>query len=427
MPSQTQDRLPPGFNQLAWSNLAAQSAEQIALAAIPIVAVLALGAGAGATGLLQTAATLPFLLLSIPAGILTDRMSRRRLMAWSESLRVVSLVAILVLFAFDLVTWPTLAVLGFLGACGTVVYSVATPALVPALVPPAALGAANGRIELARTVAYAGGPALAGALVGWSGAGVAFTLAAILSTGAVLMLAGLNEPPRPVLPRRHPVKDLIEGAQFSFRHHLLVPVFVTQALFNTAFFMMFAVYVPYAVRHLGLSASEVGATMAAYGIGMIVGALLAPRVLRLLPFGAVTALGPVAGLTSSLVMVLTIFVPSGLLAGLAFFLIGVGPILWVISTTTLRQAITPSGSVGQGFSNQQHIGAGLQAGGCRAWCAGRRALRRGDLSLCGRGWVRAAGGRHPDIAGREARPATGNGRVEAERQPFSRFAASSAK
>ena len=37
--------LPPTFNRLAWSNLAAQSAEQVALAAAPIVAVLTLGAG----------------------------------------------------------------------------------------------------------------------------------------------------------------------------------------------------------------------------------------------------------------------------------------------------------------------------------------------------------------------------------------------
>ncbi len=48
-------RLPPTFNRLAWSNLAAQSAEQIALAAAPIVAVLLLGVGEGQTGLLQTA------------------------------------------------------------------------------------------------------------------------------------------------------------------------------------------------------------------------------------------------------------------------------------------------------------------------------------------------------------------------------------
>src|SRR5262249_32852298 len=62
--------LPPAFNRLAWSNLAAQSAEQVGLAAAPIVAVLALGAGAGETGILQTAQTLPFLLLAIPLGVL---------------------------------------------------------------------------------------------------------------------------------------------------------------------------------------------------------------------------------------------------------------------------------------------------------------------------------------------------------------------
>src|SRR4051794_18659359 len=48
----TPPHLPPTFNRLAWSNLAAQSAEQIALAAAPIVAVLLLGVGEGQTGML---------------------------------------------------------------------------------------------------------------------------------------------------------------------------------------------------------------------------------------------------------------------------------------------------------------------------------------------------------------------------------------
>ncbi|HEY3540669.1 MAG TPA: MFS transporter, partial [Trinickia sp.] len=62
-------RLSPAFHRLAWSNLAAQSAEQIGLAATPLVAVFALGAGAGQTGWLQTAQTLPFLLLSMLLGV----------------------------------------------------------------------------------------------------------------------------------------------------------------------------------------------------------------------------------------------------------------------------------------------------------------------------------------------------------------------
>ena len=55
MPEFRNSSLPATFNRLAWSNLAAQSAEQIALAAAPIVAVLLLGVGEGQTGLLQTA------------------------------------------------------------------------------------------------------------------------------------------------------------------------------------------------------------------------------------------------------------------------------------------------------------------------------------------------------------------------------------
>jgi predicted MFS family arabinose efflux permease len=339
--------LPAAFNRLAWSNLAAQSAEQVGLAAAPIVAVLALGAGAGATGLLQTAQTLPFLLLSIPAGFLADRMSRRRLMAAAEAVRALSLVVVLTLAGLGLLTWPLLALLGFAGACGTVAYSVAAPALVPALVPQAALAAANGRIELARTIAFAAGPALAGALVGWTGAAPAFAVAAALSLCAVFLLAGLREPPRPKLPPRHPLEDLREGAAFVFRHKLLRPVFATQIVFNTAFFILQAVYVPYAVDRLGLSAAAVGATLAVYGIGMVAGALLAARVMRALPFGTVIAIGPLAGLAAALAMVLTIWVPIAALTGLSFFLMGIGPILWVISTTTLRQLVTPPALLGR--------------------------------------------------------------------------------
>ena len=151
-------RLPPTFNRLAWSNLAAQSAEQVALAAAPIVAVLLLGVGEGQTGLLQTALTLPFILFAIPAGLLTDRISRRRLMAGSEALRAAALLGILILIWLDLLTLPLLALAGFVAVCGTVAYSVAAPALVPSLVSPDQLPAANARIELARTIAFASGP-----------------------------------------------------------------------------------------------------------------------------------------------------------------------------------------------------------------------------------------------------------------------------
>jgi predicted MFS family arabinose efflux permease len=343
----TPPRLPATFNRLAWSNLAAQSAEQIALAAAPIVAVLTLGVAEGQTGLLQTALTLPFVLFAIPAGLLADRISRRALMAGAEALRAAALATVVLLIAIGALGLPLLALLGFAAVCGTVVYSVAAPALVPSLVGSELLPAANARIELARTIAFASGPAVGGALVGWLGASPAFGVAAVLSAVAVVLLSGVYEPARATTPQRHPLQDIREGAAFVFHHPLLRPVFVTQFVFNTGWFLQLSVFVPYAVHHLGLSATGVGVVLAMYGVGMVIGALMATRVMRRLAFGTVVGLGPVTGFVASIVMALTVWVPAAWLAALSFFLLGVGPILWVISTTTLRQSVTPPRLLGR--------------------------------------------------------------------------------
>ena len=347
MSSQSHSRLPASFHRLSWSNLAAQSAEQIGLAASPIVAVLALGAAEGESGILQTMQTLPFLLLSFPAGVLADRTSRRRLMVIAESVRAVSLLAVLVLAEFHALTLLLLAVLGFIGAAGTVAYGVSAPSLIPALVKPDQLAAANGRLELARTAAFTGGPALGGALVGWLGVVPAFAVAAALSLCAVALFAGLKEPPQPKLPPRHALHDLREGAGFVWSHALLRPMLLTAVVFNSSPFVVMAVYAPYAVHHIGLNATEIGLTLATQGAGMIVGALSAARLARAIPFGVMISLGPCSGATALALMTLTIWVPSFALTMAAFFFLGLGPILWMIGTATLRQTVTPGHMLGR--------------------------------------------------------------------------------
>ena len=338
--------LPSGFSRLAWSNLAAQSAEQIALAAAPIVAVLMLGAGEAETGLLQTALTLPFLVFAIPAGGLADRVPRRLLMAGAEAVRAVSLMALVALIQFGALTLHLMGAIGFVAVCGTIAFSVAAPSIIPALVPPSALPVANARIELARTAAFTAGPALGGILVGWTGGETAFAFAAVLSVLAVVLLAGLHEPPRQIV-KRHIVHDIIEGAAFVFRSPLLAPIFVCQLIYNTAYFLTMAIYVPYAVHDLGLTASQVGITLGMSGGGMIVGALLAPRIMARVPFGTMIAAGPIGGVTGSVLLAMTAFFPSPWLAGFSFFVIGSCSILWVISTTILRQTIVPHHLLGR--------------------------------------------------------------------------------
>jgi predicted MFS family arabinose efflux permease len=339
--------LPRPFVSLAWSNLAAQSAEQLSLAATPIVAVLALDAGPGEIGALATVQTLPFLLLSIPLGLLADRRSRRTLMVAAETLRALSLLGLLALVLLAQVSIVGLALLGFVGAVGTVGFSVAAPSLVPALVPREALAQANGRLELARSAAFAAGPALAGALVGWAGASAAFTIAAMLSVTAVGLLWRIVEPARELAAPRHPLLELQDGARLVWHHELLRPILLTAVAWNISWFVLQAAYVPYAVRALGLSASGVGMTLACYGVGMVLGALLAPRIVGAMPFGRAIQFGPAMSVLASLTIVATLVLPAAALAGFGFFLFGAGPIIWTITSTTLRQTVTPSAMLGR--------------------------------------------------------------------------------
>lgn len=342
--------LPLAFRRLAASNLAAQLSEQMALAAAPLVAVLALGATAAQTGTLQAAQTLPFLLLSMPAGVLADRMSRKALMTAAECVRAASLLGLLALLWMGGLNLAWLAALGFLGAVGTVAYNVSAPALLPRLVPASELASANRWLELARSSAFAAGPAAGGALVGWMGAPIAYVLATTLSLLAAALLAGL---PRDGSAgsgnpaRRHPLTELREGAAFVATHPLLRPVLITAVFFNTAWFVLQAVYVVYAIDRLGLSATGVGITLGVYGGGMLAGALAAPWLARRLSFGAMIAAGPLSALAASGLLLLTLAYPSGVAAAAGFFLFGAGPILWTITTTTLRQAVTPNALLGR--------------------------------------------------------------------------------
>ncbi|HWV25476.1 MAG TPA: MFS transporter [Thermomicrobiales bacterium] len=370
---------PRAFHRLAFSTLFAQSAEQIGLAATSIVAVLVLGTGASGAALLQATLTLPFLLFALPLGVLADRRSRSRLMATGEVVRFASLSAIFVLLVFGKLTMPLLALIGFLGAIGTVAYTVTAPSLVPSLVDRTRLLAANGRIELIRSLAYAGGPAIAGLLVGWTGARWAFGVAIIFSATAAVALRGIPDRRQITRSSRRPLDDIRQGIQFLWTNTLLRPILLTAVLFNLAWFCLQGIYVSYAISELGHSSTQVGIVLGSYGAGMLLGALLAPIVTTALPFGRVILIGPLSGATAAIVMLGTLWSPFIGIPMATYLLLGAGPILWTISTTTLRQAITPDDLLGRvsavltmSTAGARPLGAGIGAliaiAGGPQWC-----------------------------------------------------------
>jgi predicted MFS family arabinose efflux permease len=118
-------------------------------------------------------------------------------------------------------------------------------------------------------------------------------------------------------------------------------------VWNIAWFVLQAAYVPYAMRRLGMSADTVGFTLGCYGGGMLIGAVLATRATRVLPFGAAVLLGPLMSVLAAGAMLATLWWPTASLAALSFVLFGAGPLVWTVTTTTLRQTLVPTRVLGQ--------------------------------------------------------------------------------
>lgn len=316
---------------------------------LPLVALERLGAGPAQLGFLATARYSPFLLLSIPIGLWVDRRHRRPTLvaANAASAGLVALVPLLA--ALDLLAMAHLYVVAFLVGTMAVVLEVGYFAFVPAVAGGREnLVDANSKIVGSMSAAQAGGPGVAGLLIGWLGATAAMVVDAVSFLCAAVGIAGT----RPVedLPseRRDWRSELREGAAVAFSGPYLRTCAKVAATYNFCVTAILVCFVPYATQDLGLGATALGVLLACSGVGAVLSAATAPRVGARLGYGRAFTLGV---LLSSGTPFLIAGPGSDALgtAALAvvWFVGGFGLALGNVHVTALRQATTPRRLLGR--------------------------------------------------------------------------------
>ncbi|WP_188970115.1 MFS transporter [Neoroseomonas lacus] len=343
--------LPNPLNRLTAAALGLHGADQLAMAALPLTAVLALGAGPGLVGALLAAQAAAWLAFSLPAGLLVDRLARTGLL---RAATLIAAAGIAGAVPAALAGWTVpLGVATFIAACGTVLFVLTAGSLVPELAPRDRLAAANGRLELARATASLAAPPLAGLLAAWGAPVAAYGLAGPAALLAFIAARCLPRRPAPVVTARPAIRaQLAEGARFVLHQPLLRGIFGCALAWNFAFFALLAAVVPFALGPLGLDPARLGLAQAGYGAGMILGAALAARIQARFGPNAVLLAGPGLSLATP---ALLLAAPSGsvVLPFLALFLVGFGPMMWLICQTGIRQIVTPPAMLGR-------VGAVLQ-------------------------------------------------------------------
>jgi MFS family permease len=237
---------------------------------------------------------LPYLLFGLIIGAGVDRVDRRRLMIFVDTVQALVIFSIPLLAMLDLLSLWWVYAVGFVSSTLWVCFNTAEFAALPSLVSKDDLVAANGRLQASYSAATVAGPLLAGLLMALVPVYTVLVFDAFSFLVSVLCLTLIRSSFKADVPGRRESgslrRDIGEGLSCVLGHPVLRSVAIMMALVNCVGFTVYAQLVLFAKERLGATDSQVGFLYAAGSVGMIALALAAAPLRRRLPFSKV-ALG----------------------------------------------------------------------------------------------------------------------------------------
>jgi MFS family permease len=338
------------FHLLLLGQATSQLGTQVSGVAVPLLAVLTLGASPFQLGLVTAAGTLAFAAIGLPAGAWVDRWPRRPILITSDLARTALLLTIPVASLFGILTLTQLIVVSLLVGAARVFFDVGYQSYLPTVTGTGRLLGANSAIETVRAGGQVAGPGIGGWLVSLIGAAnVVLLQAATFAVSAVSLLAiRTPEPETPVVADRPRLRvQVAEGLRFVARTPLLRATAITSAAGNLAFAIASAVTVVFMVRTLGLSATGVGVVVAIGSVSVMAGAAATPRLAR--TFGSARIIWLSLAVSGPVGLLVPLARPGWLVA---LLIIGtaageLGQIVYAIANVTLRQLLVPPHVLGR--------------------------------------------------------------------------------
>jgi MFS family permease len=397
------------YRRLWTSILISSFGGQVTMLALPLTAAVLLHATPTQMGVLTFIEIVPFLLFSLPSGVLLDRVRKMPVYVVGETTLAFAVASVPLAWALDVLTMGWLYAVGFvLGTIYTVAGSAAQIVLTQ-VVSRDRLVEAHAKNALASSGAEVAGPGVAGVLIKLVGAPLALLVDAVLLIVSAAILRGVevNEVRKP-RPDANFWQDLKAGVDFVRRHRLLVALAASVGGWQMCHQAALVVTILFATRTLGLSEQAVGLSYVGLGVGTVTASLFGRRISAWIGPGPSLVLGIVACGLGWLALSLAPANAFGVAVfALMLVLFGIGAVLIYINFLALRQAVTPEPLLGRMTSTMRWLillpaGPGALIGG---WL-GEHAGLRSALVFAGGGalLLAVAASRHPAIRGATSLP-----------------------
>jgi MFS family permease len=362
----------PGFTKLWAGQSVSLLGSSVTTLALPLTAIYTLHADAVQIGVMKTLQWLPWILVSLWAGVWCDRHRRRPVMIAADLGQALVLSTIVALAVAHLLSLPVMFAAVFCLGTLTVFFTLSYSAYVPFIAGRDLLVPANSRLQASASFAAIAGPNLGALLVEALAAPVALVadVASWLVSAASLLWIRKTEPAPARPPGAASVRaEIGAGLSLVFSNPLLRALMGTSGFFNLFVQWINTLFVLFMVRDLGLHAAVIGLMVSCQSAGALAGSFLSSLASR--RFG----IGPAfmaAVVCECLVMIAAPLAPAGqhlldaLLLGAMLFVNGLGSTVSGIIGTSVRQAVTPQGLIGRMTAAFQFTGYGVVAIGALA-------------------------------------------------------------
>lgn len=352
--------------------------DSFALIALPLLVLHETGSVAQ-MGLLTAVAGAASVVAGVFAGIVVDRVDRRKLLIACDLGRMALYGLIPLMWAFGPQVWLLYVVLPLAEAVG-MLFSVTYVTVVRALVPGDRITEANGRLNATAAAAGVVGPLCAGVVAAWFGPAAAVGVDAAsfgVSAACLAFVRFRNRTSAQDRVRLTLGKDLLAGVSFLRRHPVLRALTVLLSFFSFLTLGLNDLLIYHLKHDLGRGDSTVGTVFAAGALGTITGALLVARFRRRLGFGA-TWIGAVAVCAVAVAGIGSARSVPGVAALTAAFLCCVG--IAGTCSMSLRQEVTPDHLLGRVTSAfwTLHYSAAPAGAALLTWAA----QRHGTAPVC---------------------------------------------
>jgi MFS family permease len=341
-----------------WSSILTSSfANQVMMLALPLTAAVLLQATPTQMGALTAIELLPFLLLSLPAGVWLDRVRKLPVYVVGESGAALAAASVPVAWWLGWLSMEWLYLVGFLLGTVHTVAGTAAQIVLMQVVARDRLVEAHAKNALASSGAEVAGPGLAGALIKLVGAPVALLVNAVLLLGSAVILRGIRvDERRDARPDAHFWRDLLVGLRFVVGHRLLLTLAVLMGVWQMCHYAAMTVQILFATRTLGLSEQAVGLCYMGVGLGTIIGSIYGRRISRSIGPGPCLVVGYAICGSGWLLLAVA---PANAWGVAAFALMlmsfSTGAVFIFINFLALRQAVTPEPLLGRMTSTMRWL------------------------------------------------------------------------